>query len=88
MGKPDEEEEDDFWLREPMQENYGARYRYSTEYVIFLMNFREPGLEEKFRTDTVIADRENGKVVNPHFRQIFLQFPYFTKELKDCKNSL
>lgn len=35
------------------------------------MNFREPGLEEKFRTDTVIADRESGKVVNPHFRQIF-----------------
>ena len=49
------------------------------------MNFREPGLEEKFRTDTVIADRESGKVVNPHFRQIFLQFPYFTKELKDCE---
>ena len=49
------------------------------------MNFREPGLEEKFRTDTVIADRESGKVVNSHFRQIFLQFPYFTKELKDCE---
>lgn len=49
------------------------------------MNFREPGLEPKFRTDTVIADRESGKVVNPHFRQIFLQFPYFTKELKDCE---
>jgi hypothetical protein len=55
MGKPEEEEEDDFLLKEPMRENYGARYRYSTEYVIFLMNFREPGLEEKFRTDTVIV---------------------------------
>ena len=33
----------------------------------------------------MIADRESGKVVNPHFRQIFLQFPYFTKELKDCE---
>ena len=68
-----------------MQENYGSRYKLSTVYGIFLMNFREPGLEEKFRTDTVIADRESGKVVNPHFRQIFLQFPYFTKELKDCE---
>ena len=28
---------------------------------------------------------ESGKVVKPHFRQIFLQFPYFTKELKDCE---
>lgn len=49
------------------------------------MNFREPELEAKFRTDTVIADRESGKQVNPHFRQIFLQFPYFTKELNDCE---
>ncbi len=78
-------EEDDFLLKEPMQENYGTRYRLSTVYGIFLMNFREPGLEEKFRTDTVIADRENGRVVNPHFRQIFLQFPYFTRELKECE---
>ena len=76
---------EDFLLSEPMQENYGSRYKLSTVYGIFLMNFREPGLEEKFRTDTVIADRESGKVVNPHFRQIFLQFPYFTKELKDCE---
>ena len=82
-GKP-EAEEDDFLLGEP-QENYGVRYRLSTVYGIFLMNFREPGLEPKFRTDSVIADRESGKVVNPHFRQIFLQFPYFTKELKDCE---
>lgn len=82
-GKPETEE--DFLLSEPMQENYGSRYKLSTVYGIFLMNFREPGLEEKFRTDTVIADRESGKVVNPHFRQIFLQFPYFTKELKDCE---
>lgn len=82
-GKPETEE--DFLLSEPMQENYGSRYKLSTVYGIFLMNFREPGLDEKFRTDTVIADRESGKVVNPHFRQIFLQFPYFTKELKDCE---
>lgn len=24
-------------------------------------------------------------MVNPHFRQIFLQFPYFTRELKECE---
>lgn len=34
-------EEDDFLLKEPMQENYGTRYRLSTVYGIFLMNFRE-----------------------------------------------
>ena len=64
--------------------SYGSRYHLSTVYGIFLMNFKEPGLEEKFRTDTIVADRESGKVVNRHFRQIYLQFPYFTKGLEDC----
>lgn len=64
--------------------DYGTRYKLSTVYGIFLMNFSEPGLEDKFRTDTVITDRESGKVVNTHFRQIYLQFPFFNKELKDC----
>ena len=64
---------------------YGDRYKLSTVYGIFLMNFKETKLEPKFRTDAVVADRENGRVVNPHFRQIFLQFPYFTKRLEECE---
>lgn len=64
---------------------YGTRYKLPSVYGVFLMNFKEQGLEPKFRTDTVIADRDNGKVVNPHFRQIYLQFPYFTKELAACE---
>ena len=71
--------------RKKEREYYGARYKLSTVYGIFLMNFREPGLEAKFRTDTVIADRESGKTINPHFRQIYLQFPYFEKELNECE---
>ena len=63
---------------------YGKRYQLSTVYGVFLMNFKEAGLEEKFRTDTVVSDKDSGAVVNPHFRQIYLQFPYFTKELADC----
>ena len=51
---------------------------------IFLMNFKEDGLESKFRTDTVVSDRDSGRVVNRNFRQIYLQFPYFTKELDEC----
>lgn len=82
--KESETENDDFILSEQIAENYGSKYKLSTVYGIFLMNFKEPELENKFRTDTVIADRENGKVINSHFRQIFLQFPYFDKELKDC----
>ena len=48
------------------------------------MNFKEANLEAKFRTDTVLSDRDTGKIVNPHLRQIYLQFPYFTKDLSDC----
>lgn len=64
-------DDDPYMLGEAKSDCYGARYRLSTVYGIFLMNFKEPGLDEKFRTDTVIADRESGKVVNPHFRQIY-----------------
>ena len=63
---------------------YGKHYQLFTVYGVFLMNFKEAGLEEKFRTDTVVSDKDSGAVVNPHFRQIYLQFPYFTKELADC----
>ena len=64
---------------------YGSRYRLSTVYGIFLMNYKEDGLDKKFRTDIVLADRDTGRVVNPHLRQIYLQFPYFNKELAECE---
>lgn len=64
---------------------YGSRYALKTVYGIFLMNFKEDGLEKKFRTDTIVADRDNGRMVNPHLRQIYLQFPYFKKELNECE---
>ena len=64
------------FLRSPLQA--------SAVYGIFLMNLRRDGLESKFRTDTVVSDRDSGRVVNRNFRQIYLQFPYFTKELDEC----
>ncbi|QDM09082.1 hypothetical protein DW206_04565 [Bacteroides ovatus] len=45
---------------------------------------RKENLEAKFRTDTVLSGRDTGKIVNLHLRQIYLQFPYFTKDLSDC----
>ncbi|MBP3519370.1 MAG: Rpn family recombination-promoting nuclease/putative transposase [Parabacteroides sp.] len=64
--------------------DYGKRYDLSAVYGIFLMNFKEEGLEPKFRSDTTIIDRDTGKAINTHFRQIYLQFPFFTKELHEC----
>ena len=75
----------EYILSDPRYDRYGSRYKLSKVYGIFLMNFKEPGLEPKFRTDTVIADMENGKVVNNTLRQIYLQFPYFEKELSECE---
>ncbi len=77
--------DDVFMLREQKIDKYGSKYKLSTVYGVFLMNFKEPILKERFRTDTVIADRETGEVINPHFRQIYLQFPYFNKELEECE---
>lgn len=73
------------YAREDLSSNgYGAKYRLSTVYGIFLMNFKENGLDPKFRTDVAPSDMETGRVVNPHLRQIYLQFPFFTKELEEC----
>lgn len=66
-------------------EHYGDSYEISSVYGIFLMNFREKKLPYKFRTDTVVADRDTGQIINQHFRQIYLQFPLFKKELSECE---
>lgn len=83
VSVPENKDEYPMTVGEPPLQ-YGKQYRLHTVYGIFLMNFKEEELEAKFRTDTVLSDRDTGKVVNPHFRQIYLQFPYFTKELADC----
>ena len=81
---PDTPLEGDCGLLREEEASYGLRYRLPAVYGIFLMNFKEDGLESKFRTDTVVSDRDSGRVVNRNFRQIYLQFPYFTKDLDEC----
>ncbi len=81
---PDTPLEGDCGLLREEEASYGLRYRLPAVYGIFLMNFKEDGLESKFRTDTVVSDRDSGRVVNRNFRQIYLQFSYFTKELDEC----
>ena len=81
---PDTPLEEDCGMLREEEASYGLRYRLPAVYGVFLMNFKEDGLESKFRTDTVVSDRDSGRVVNRNFRQIYLQFPYFTKELDEC----
>lgn len=77
-------EETSGYVRKKPKHPYGSEYKLHTVYGIFLMDFKEDGLPPKFRTDTIVADRETGQQVNPHFRQIYLQFPYFKTKLTDC----
>ena len=85
VAVPDNTETEDGCIVREDPIPYGLQYRLPTVYGIFMMNFKEEELEPKFRTDTVITDRENGRVVNQHFRQIYLQFPYFNKGLEECE---
>ena len=43
------------------------------------------GKEGKFRRDIILADRENGQVFNPKFRQIYIELPRFNKEEEECE---
>ena len=85
IGRQGRREEFPDKQRRTREESFGDRYRLRDVYGVFLMNFKERGLDSKFRTDTCITDRESGRVINRHFRQIYLQFPYFTKELNECE---
>ena len=86
VHSPDDGEEG-LEVREPSM-SYGAIYKLHTVYGVFLMNFKEPDLPDRFRVDSGILDLESHETLNPHFRQIYLQFPYFTKELDECETLL
>ena len=86
VHSPDDGEEG-LEVREPSM-SYGAIYKLHTVYGVFFMNFKEPDLPDRFRVDSGILDLESHETLNPHFRQIYLQFPYFTKELDECETLL
>ena len=43
------------------------------------------GINSKFRTDVILADRETGKMFSNKIRQVYLELPWFTKEADDCE---
>ena len=63
---PDTPLEGDCGLLREEEASYGLRYRLPAVYGVFLMNFKEDGLESKFRTDTVVSDRDT----EPHLRRV------------------
>ena len=53
-------------------------------YGIFLLNYKM-GINSKFRTDVILADRDTGRVFSDKIRQVYLELPWFTKEPDDCE---
>ena len=62
-------------------------YKFLPVYTICFMNYI-PKAEEvnKFRTDIVLTDKENGKVASDKLRFIYLALPLFKKEAEECDN--
>lgn len=53
-------------------------------YGIFLLNYKM-GINSKFRTDVILADRDTGRMFSDKIRQVYLELPWFTKEADDCE---
>ena len=66
----------------------GSEWEYDIKavYLIALLNFRLDGLAPDLRTDVALMDMERHTLFSDKVRMIFLQLPYFKKELDDCDN--
>lgn len=53
-------------------------------YGVFLLNYKM-GKNSKFRTDVILADKDTGEMFSNKMRQIYLEFPWFTKEADECE---
>ena len=61
-------------------------YSRPTVYLIALLNFRLEGLEKELRTDVALMDMKRHTLFSDKVRKVFLQLPYFTKELDECED--
>ena len=56
-------------------------------YTICFMNFVDPLLPlGKLRTDMILADKDNGKIVSDKIRMVYLMLPFFEKTETECEN--
>lgn len=64
----------------------GSEWEYDIKavYLIAFLNFRLDGLSDVFRTDVALMDMDRHTPFSDKVRMVFLQLPYFTKELDDC----
>ena len=70
------------------QGEQGSKWEYEIKavYLIAFLNFRLHDISDSFRTDVGLMDLKTMKPFSDKIRMIFLQLPYFTKELEECKD--
>ena len=64
----------------------GLEWRYDVKavYLIALLNFKRDDISTEFRTDVALMDMKNKTLFSDKVRLVYLQLPYFTKEVDDC----
>ena len=61
-------------------------YKVHSVYGVFIMNFYdEEYFNDKFRTDVGLLDMKSHDLFSDRIRMIFLQMPYFKKEMAQCR---
>ena len=56
-------------------------------YTVCFLNFDDSRLPQgKFRTDMILADRDNGKALSDKLRVVYLKLPLFNKDEEECAN--
>ena len=61
-------------------------YDIKAVYLVALLNFRLDGMKAKFRTDVALMDTADKTLFSDKLRMVFLQLPYFVKEVDECTN--
>ena len=60
-------------------------YDVKAVYIIALLNFHRDDISKEFRTDVALMDMKHKTLFSDKMRLVYLQLPYFTKELDECQ---
>lgn len=60
-------------------------YDIKAVYIIALLNFHRDDISKEFRTDVALMDMKHKTLFSDKMRLIYLQLPYFMKELDECQ---
>ena len=65
----------------------GPEWRYDVKavYLIALLNFKREDISKEFRTDVALMDMKRKTLFSDKVRMVYLQLPFFTKELDECE---